>query len=165
MMSKAPNASGRERDLAASGDRGVHATFAQVAERLPEAHRARRARVRRRQDRAADIERDPEVGRGRATEDGEGQVGRDLADALLEVALVLRLGVGDATERRAEVDADALGARGTVDARRQLRVLEREATGDHRELAEPVELTGRLRGHPVERIEVVDLGRDLAAER
>ena len=36
---------------------------------------------------------------------------------------------------------------------------------DHPELAESVELAGGLRRHPLERVEVVDLGRDLAAER
>ena len=37
--------------------------------------------------------------------------------------------------------------------------------GDHPELAEPVELAGGLGRHPGERVEVVDLGGDLRAER
>ena len=45
-----------------------------------------------------------------------------------------------------------------------LGVIEREAAGDQPELAEPVELARRLGRHPGERIEVVDLGRDLRAE-
>ena len=53
--------------------------------------------------------------------------------------------------------------RGAPDARRQPGVLERESTGDEPELAEPVELAGGLRRHPGERVEVVDLRRDLAS--
>jgi hypothetical protein len=40
----------------------------------------------------------------------------------------------------------------------------REPARDEAELAEPVELAGGLRRHPGERIEVVDLGGDLAPE-
>ena len=80
----------------------------------------------------------------------------------LEVALVLLLGVGDAAQRRPEVDPDPLRVGRAVRARRQAGVVEREAAGDQPELAEPVELAGRLRRHPGERVEVVDLGRDLA---
>ena len=83
----------------------------------------------------------------------------------LEIALVLLLRVGDPAERRPEVDPDPLRVRRAVDARRQPRVVEREAAGDEPELAEPVELAGRLRRHPGERVEVVHLGRDLRAER
>ncbi len=57
------------------------------------------------------------------------------------------------------------GFGGTVRAGRQPRVIEREAARDHPELAESVELPGGLRRHPGERVEVVDLGRDLRAER
>ena len=110
-----------QRDLAAAGDRGVDPPVAQVAERLAERDRARRARVGGRQDRAADVERDPEVGRRRAAEDRQREVGCDLADPLLEVALVLLLGVGDAAERRAEIDPDPLRMRPAVDARASAR--------------------------------------------
>ena len=165
MMSNAPNASGlsgiSQPPAIAASTRPV----AQVPERLAERDRARRARVGRRQDRAAHVERDPEVGRRRAAEDRQREVGRDLADPLLEVALVLLLGVGDATERRAEVDPDPLRMRPAVDARRQPGVVEREPAGDQPELAEPVELARGLGRHPGERVEVVDLGRDLRAER
>ena len=155
-----------QRDLAAAGDRRIDPAFAQVAQRLAERDRARRARVRGRQDRPAHVERDAEVGRRRAAEDREREVRRDLADPALEVALVLLLGVGDAAERRAEVDADPLRvAPPPSTPGRQPRVVEREPAGDQPELAEPVELAGRLGRHPGERVEVVDLGRDLRAER
>ncbi len=155
----------RERDLAAAGDRGIDPALAQVAERLTDRDCARRARVGRRQDRAAHVERDAEIGRGRAAEHREGEVGRDLADALVEIARVLFLGVGDAAERRTEVDPDAIRAGGTISTGSQPRVLERELTRDQAELAEPVELAGGLRWHPRERVEVIHLGRDLAPER
>ena len=67
-----------QRDLAAAGDRGVDAALAQVAERLAERDGAGRARVGGRQDRPAHVERDPEVGRRRAAEDREREVGRHL---------------------------------------------------------------------------------------
>ncbi len=166
MMSNAPNASGL------SGISQPPAIAASIRpsrrspERLAERDGPRRARVGRREDRPADVEGDAEVGRRRAAEDGEGEVRRDRADAPLEVALVLLLRVGDAAQRRAEVDADPLRVR----RRRrspgvQAGVVEREPAGDEAELAEPVELAGRLGRHPGERIEVVDLGRDLRAER
>ena len=82
MMSNAPNASGLERNLAAAGDRRIDPAVAQVAERFAERHGARGARVGGRQDRPADVERDAEVGRRRAAEDGEREVRGDLADAL-----------------------------------------------------------------------------------
>ena len=78
---------------------------------------------------------------------------------------MLLLGVGDAAERRAEVDPDPLRMRRAVDARRQPGVVERQPAGDQPELAEPVELARGLGRHPGERVEVVDLGRDLRAER
>ncbi len=155
----------RQRDLAAAGDRGVDAALAQVTERLAQRDRARGTRIGRGQDRAADVERDAEVGRGGAAEDRQREVRGDLPDALLEVALVLFLGVGDAPERRTEIDPDALGAGRAVRAGDEARVVQRETTGDHPELAEPVELTRGLRRHPRERVEVVDLGGDLGAER
>ena len=75
-----------QRDLAAARDRGIDPPLAQVAERLAQRDRARRARVGGRQDRPADVERDAEVGRGRAAEDRQREVGRHLADPALEVA-------------------------------------------------------------------------------
>ena len=76
---------------------------------------------------------------------------------------MLLLGVGDATERRAEIDPDPVRVGGAPRARRQAGVVEREAAGHQAELAEPIELPGGLRRHPGERVEVVDLGRDLAS--
>ena len=166
MMSKAPNASGL------SGTSQPPAIAASIRpsrrspERLAERHRPRRARVRGREDRAADVERDPEIGRRRAAEHRQREVRRDLADALVQVPLVLLLGVGDAAERRAEVDPDPLGRRPRRAAPGDRpRVVEREPAGDQAELAEPVELPRGLRRHPRERVEVVDLGGDLRAER
>ena len=66
------------------------------------------ARVGGREDRPADVEGDPEVGRRRPTEHREGQVRRDRLDAPLEIRLVLGLGVCDPAERAAEVDPDPL---------------------------------------------------------
>ncbi len=77
---------------------------------------------------------------------------------------MLLLGIGDPAEGRPEIDADPLRMRAAVDARRQPGVVERQPPGDEAELAEPVELAGRLRRHPGERIEIVDLGRHLRAE-
>ena len=98
-------------DLAAAGDRRIDPAVAQVAQRLADGDRPRGARIGGREDRPADAERDPEVRRRGTTEHGQGEVRRDLADAALEVALMLLLGVGDATERRAEVDPGPLGRR------------------------------------------------------
>ena len=154
-----------QRDLAAARDGRIDPPLAQVTHRLAERDRARRARVRRRQDRPAHVERDPEVGRRRAAEDRQREVRGDLADPLLEVALVLLLRIGDPAERRAQVDADPLRVRPAIDAGRQPRIVEREPAGDEPELAEPVELARGLGRHPGERVEVVDLGRDLRAER
>ena len=78
---------------------------------------------------------------------------------------MLHLGVGDAAERAAEVDPDPLTGGRAVLTRPQSRVLQREASRGEAELAETVELAGRLRIHVVERVEVVDLGRDLRSER
>ena len=110
-----------QRDLAAAGDRGIDPALAQVAERLAERDRARRARVGGRQDRPADIERDAEVGRRRAAEDRQREVRCDLPDALLEIALVLFLGIGDPAERRPEIDPDPLRVRAAVRARASAR--------------------------------------------
>ena len=80
---------GAQGHLAAPGNRRIDPAVAQISERLAERHAARRARVGRRQDRAAHVERDPEVGRGRAAEHGQREVRRHLADALVHVPLVL----------------------------------------------------------------------------
>ena len=154
-----------QRDLAAAGDRRIDSTLAQVPERLADRDRTRRARVGGRQDRPADVEGDAEVGRRRPAEHGKREVRRDRLDPALEVALVLLLRVGDATERRAEIDPDPPRVGRAPRARRQAGVVEREAAGHQAELAEPVELPGGLGRHPGERVEVVDLGRHLAAER
>ena len=155
-----------QRDLAAAGDRGVDASLAEVAERLAEGDRARRAGVGGRQDRTADAQGDPEVGRRRPAEHGQGEVRRDGPDAALEVALVLALGVGDAAERGPEVDPDPFGGRGAVGAGRRSAASSRAS----RPATRPNWLNrsswravfGR---HPGERVEVVDLGGDLRAER
>ena len=78
---------------------------------------------------------------------------------------MLLLGEGDPTQRRPEIDPDAIRMGGAVLARPEARVVERELARDHAELAEPVELTGGLGWHPGERVEVVDLCGDLAPER
>ncbi len=153
-----------QRDLDATGDRRVDPAVAQVAERLAQRDRPRRARVGGRQDRAADVERDAEVGRRRAAEDRQRKVRRHLPDPLLEIALVLLLGVGDAAQRGPEVDPDPLRMRAAVRAGRQPRVVEREPARDEAELAEAVQLARGLGRHPGERVEVVDLRRDLRAE-
>ena len=165
MMSNAPNASD---DSGTSTPPAIAASISprpDRADRLSEGDRAAGARVRRREDRPADAERDPEIGRRRAAEDREGEVRGDLADALLHVPLVLLLGVGDATERAAEVDPDPLRRGGAALAGPHPRVVECQRPRHEPELAEPVELAGGLRRHPGERVEVVDLGGDLGAER
>ena len=78
---------------------------------------------------------------------------------------MLFLREGDAAQRRAQVDPDPLRIRRPGLARPHRGVVEREASGHHPELAEAVELAGGLRRHPGQRIEVVDLGGHLAAER
>ena len=98
-------------------------------------------------------------------EHGEREVRRDRPDAPLDEPHVLLLGVRDAAERAAEVDPDPLALRATGSAGHEARVLQREPPRDQAELAEPVELARGLRVHVVERLEVVDLGRDLGAER
>ena len=154
-----------QRNLAAAGDRGIDPALAQVAERLAERHGPGRAGIRRRQDRAAHVERDAQVGRRRPAEDGQGQVGRHLADPAFEVPRVLLLRVGDAAERRTQVDPDPLRRRRSIRARRHPGIVECQPPGDEAELAEPIELAGGLGRHPGERVEIVDLGGNLAAER
>ena len=78
---------------------------------------------------------------------------------------MLLLGIGDPAQGAAEVDPGPLGRGGSVGAGLQPRVGERHPAGRQAELAEPVELASGLRLHVVERLEVVDLGGDLGAER
>ena len=78
---------------------------------------------------------------------------------------MLLLRIGDPAQGRAEVDPDPLGRRGPRLARPEAGVIEGQPAGDQAELAEAVELAGRLRRHPGERVEGVDLGGDLRAER
>ena len=164
-MSNAPNASGL------SGTSAPPAIAASISPariaptRLADRDGARRARVRGRQDRAADSERDPQVGRGRAAEHGQGERRADRPDPALQVALVLLLGIGDPAECAADEDPDPLRLGSTGAPGRQARVRQGLSAGDEAELAEPIELAGGLRVHVVERLEVVDLGRDLRAER
>ena len=78
---------------------------------------------------------------------------------------MLLLRVGDAAERRTEVDPDPLRRGGAAGSGDERGVLERQATRHEPELAEPVELARGLGRHPGERVEVIDLGGDLRAER
>ncbi len=78
---------------------------------------------------------------------------------------MLLLGVGDPAERAAEIDPDPLRGSGAPFTRPESTIRERKLAGDETELAEPIELAGGLRRHPRQRIEVVDLGGDLRAER
>ena len=77
---------------------------------------------------------------------------------------MLLLGVGDAAERRTEVDPDPFRCWVSGRARRQRGVVERKSSRDEAELAEPVELASVLGRHPGEWVEVVDLRRDLRSE-
>ncbi len=160
-----PEREGAERDLGAAGDGPVDRAVPDGSKCLAEGHRAGRAGVRRREDRAADVEGDAEVRRRRSTEHGEREVRGDGPDAACEIALVLGLGVRDAAEGAAEIDPDAFPLRGAGNAGREPRVLERQPPGNQPELAEPLELPRGLRRHVVESVEVVDLGGDLRAER
>ena len=112
-----------------------------------------------------DAQGDAQVGRRRAAEDGQRQGRADRADATFEIALVLGLRIGDPAEGTAEVDAGALGGGLPEPSGLETGVGERQLTRDQAELAEAVELAGRLGVHVAERIEVVDLGRDVGAER
>src|SRR5207249_7705732 len=85
--------------------------------------------------------------------------------ATLEVALVLDLGERDAAQRTAQVDADPLGGGCIPLARDEAGIAHRRATRGQSELAEAIEGPGRSRVHVVERVEIVDLGSNLGAER
>src|SRR6185437_4076439 len=118
-------------------DRRIDRPVADREQCLTERDRAGRARVGRRQDRATEVEGDAEVRRRCASEDREREIRRDRTDAALEVPLVLALGVRDAPERAAEVDAepltiDAVGVGAAVGG--QARVAERLPPGDEAEL-------------------------------
>ena len=154
-----------ERDLGATRDRGVDLAGPDRTQGLAQRDRRGCARVGGRQDRPVDAERDAEVGRRGAAEDGQGEGRADRADAALEIALVLRLGVGDPAQGAAQVDARSLGLRPSEPTRLETGVGQRQLTRDQAELAEPVELPGGLGVHEAERVEVVDLGRHLRPER
>ena len=79
--------------------------------------------------------------------------------------LVLVLGVGDPTQRTPEVDAGAPGLDRPERARDQTRIGKGEQASGQTELAESIQLASGLRVHEGERVEVVDLGGDLRAER
>ena len=113
----------------------------------------------------ADVERDAEVRRRRPAEHREGEGGGHGAQAALEVLLVLRLCERDPTEGRPEVDPDPLAVGRARDARDEAGVGHRHPPRREPELAEPVHRAGRPGVHEVERLEVVDLGRDLRPER
>ena len=100
-----------QRALDPAGDRGIDLARADRTQRLADRDGPRRARVRRRENRATDAEGDAEVGRSGPAEHGEREGGRDGAQPPVEVALVLGLRERDAAERRPEVDADPLGRR------------------------------------------------------
>ena len=99
MMSNAPNASG---DSGTSTPPAIAASMSppRIAAGLADRDGAAGAGVRRRQDRAADVERDAEVRRGRPAEYREGERRGDRPEAALEVLLVLRLGERDPAEGR-----------------------------------------------------------------
>ncbi len=165
MMSKAPNASGLSGNLDAARHGRIDLAGPDRAEGLADGHGAGGAGIRGREDRAPNVERDPEVGRRRPAEDRQGEVRRHGADAAFEIALVLLLGIGDPAEGTAEVDADCLRVRRAVAAGDEARVRERHLSRHEAELAEPVELAGRLGRHEIDRVEVIDLCCDLGAER
>ena len=108
MMSNAPKASGLSGTSAPPAIAASIVAGPDRVQRLADRDRAGRARVGGREDRPADVERDPEVGRRRPAEDRQGEVRGDGLDPALEIALVLLLGVGDPAERAAEVDPDPL---------------------------------------------------------
>ena len=165
MMSKAPNASGlsgisQPPAIAASTRPSRRSPSASPIATAPDAHELAVDRIGPRTSSAM-----PRLAGAAPPNTASARFGRDRLDPALEVALVLLLRVGDATERRAEIDPDPPRIGRAADARGQCRVVERQAAGHQPELAEPVELAGRLGRHPGERVEVVDLGRHLAAER
>ena len=166
MMSNAPNASGlsgiSQPPAIAASTRPV----AEVAERLAERHRARRARVRGREDRAADAERDAEVGRAprRRTPRARGSAppagcrARGTARA--------------APPRRRCRPAPSRGRCRSAPGRRRRRLpgASRASSSASRPATSPNWLNRSswravLGGIHGERVEVVDLGGDLRAER
>ena len=135
MRSNAPNASG---DSGHSTPPAIAASIspARIAPSAsPIATAPRRARVGGRQDRPADVERDAEVRRRGPAEHREREGGGDRAQAAREVLLVLRLGEGDAAQRRPEVDPDPLAVGRPVHARHEPGVGHRHAPGREAELA------------------------------
>ena len=163
-----PEGERAQRDLRTTGDRGVDRPVANRAQRLAEGDRARGTGVGGRKDRPAQPKGDPDVRGRRAAEHRKGEIRCDRSDAAFQVPLVLALGVGDPAERAAEVNPEAIGVRAGPRRRRVGRdagVAERELPGGEPEVAEPIELASGLRVHVVKRVEVVDLGGDLRAER
>ena len=165
MMSNAPNARGLNGTstppaIAASTRPSRRSPSASPRATAPDAHELAVDRIGPRTSRAI-----PRLAGAAPPKTAEREVGRDLPDPRLQVALVLFLGVGDAAERRSEVDPDPFRGGRPVGTRGHPRVVQRQPASHQPELAEPVELAGGLRRHPGERIEVVDLGGDLRAER
>jgi hypothetical protein len=150
---------GRQRALDPARHSRIDLAAPQGAERLTDGDCAGGARVGGGQDRSAHAELDPDVRRRRPAEDGERQGRRDRLDAALEVALVLLLGEGHATERAAEEDPDALRIRMAAVPGSEPGVVDRQPARGHPELAEPVEAAHGSGVHVVGRVEVVHLGR------
>ena len=166
MMSNAPNASGLSGISQPPAIAASIAAVAQVAERLAERDRAGRARVRGREDRAVDVRARsrgwpaPRRRRPRARGSAPPRGSRDRGTWC---AAPRRRRCRRAPSRGRSPTRSAAAAPARPGSRPG--VLEREPAGHEAELAEPVELAGGLRRHPGDRIEVVDLGRDLGAER
>src|SRR5205814_794497 len=72
--------------------------------RLAKRDGTRRARVRGREDRPADIQSDPEIGGSGTAEDGAREIRGDRLDPALAVLRVLAPGVHDPTASTPEVD-------------------------------------------------------------
>ena len=100
---------GTEGHLHAARQHGVRPAAPDQVHRLTERHRPRRAGVGGRQDRSVDAQRDAQVGGRRAPEHRQREIGGHGPDAPVEEPDVLILGIGDATQGRADVDAGAIG--------------------------------------------------------
>ena len=164
-MSNAPNASGlsgisQPPAIAASTRPSRRSPSASPSATAPDAHEFAVERIGPRTSSAI-----PRLAGAAPPKTASARFGRDLADPLREIALVLLLGVGDAAERASRGRCRSAPGRRRRRRPARARVLERQPAGDQPELAEPVELPRGLRRHPRERVEVVDLCGDLRAER
>ena len=67
-----------------------------------------------------------QVGRRGAAKHGQGQVGRDGANAAVDVALVLLLGIRDATQRGTDVDRETIRPRTARAPSSRSRIVDRQ---------------------------------------